>query len=670
MRTENTAPRLEYLAGLDGLRAGAIMAIIGYHTGILPFLQGGFCGVDVFFVISGYLIGKSLSAQSSMRTLDYFLEFYRGRIIRIFPALIVCLVLTMTVSALFIPASWLSSTNGETGLAAFLGYSNYTLAGHANGYFSPRVEFNPFLHTWSLAVGGQSLLIFPLLFYFGSRLSRKGASWRRIGSGLLPGLAILSLGYACFETRVDHIRAFYLLPGRFWEMAAGALLFQLHCKNTAMANSKRLSSWFLASGTILLGFGCIVSPQDSYPIPWAILPVTGTLLAISGIKSASGKASLLQKILQSKLMVYVGKTSYSLYLWYWPVSVLFRWTIGFERWENKAIGLVVIFLLAAASYHFVEFPSRNLKSFQKLKSWKLAVCGHAALCVAYSAAASIDTYQANLSLSVTRDRYTWYAYPHTPREPNPINTGVDVAGRRLFVIGDSHAAAYRTMLQEVSSWLGVEVHIYEHGGCPLASLIMPMSQATLCSEYYEQTLAEVENMAKPGDIIFLASLRMPELSDQFEVIDEMEVAANFESAKAQGYRQKALEEADQLVERFNAQGLHVLIDAPKPVLKSPPYRCSDWFNKMNPICSPGLSVDREFLLEIRQPVMDSLAILESRHRDLSVWDPFFLLCESDICSAYDEDGKPLFFDGDHLSANGNRVLAPSFMEKILDIWHR
>jgi hypothetical protein len=274
-----------------------------------------------------------------------------------------------------------------------------------------------------------------------------------------------------------------------------------------------------------------------------------------------------------------------------------------------------------------------------------------------------------ISLSVTRDRYTWYSGWYDPDGPSNASTDADIAGRQLFVIGDSHAAAYRTMLKEVSTQLGVEVHLYEHGGCPVASLLMPMSQTMLCKEYYDSTLTEVESLAQPNDIVFLPSLRMPELSDQFEVIDEAAVIAKFNSQEAVEYRRKALEDASRLIETFNARGIHVLFEAPLPVFRAPPYRCSDWFNRMNPICSPGFSIDRELLLELRQPVMDSLKTLESRHQDLFVWDPFLVLCKEESCSAYD-DGKPLFFDGDHLSAHGNRVLTPSFINKILDIWHR
>ena len=666
---ENKSSHFDYVAGIDGLRAIAVLAVIIYHAEFFPFLPGGFTGVDVFFVISGYVISKSLSKKSSLRFSSYLSEFYRRRMVRILPALVVCLIVTMIASTLFIPSSWLSSTNSQTGLAAFFGFSNFALVWHTDGYFSPRVEFNPFLHTWSLAVEEQFYLLFPLLFYIWLKLDKKGSVYGYLSRGLLLGLAILSLACAYFETVSNHDRAFYLLPSRFWELAAGALLFKLHPNNLCVSISKRISGIFLVSGVFLLGIGFVYSTQDSFPFPWAIIPVFGTMLLISGVANVSDRLSIIHKLLQSSLMTYIGRISYSLYLWHWPVSALFRWTIGFDRLEYNAIYLMVVFLLAAASYHFVESPIRTNEYFLKQENWKLILGGLAVVCASYSIANYIDKSHSTITLSVTKDQYTWYPYQYASKEPSDVSAYADLVGRKLFVIGDSHAAAYRTMLKEVSSQLGIEVFIYEQGGCSMAGLLAPMSQKDDCQAFYNRTLTEVKNVAKPNDIIFFASLRMPELSDQFEVIDEAAVVAKFNSEKASENRQIALEEASQLIETFNVQGVHVLIDAPKPVLKSPPYRCSDWFNKMNPICSSGLLINREFLLKLRQPVMDSLKILGSRYQNLSVWDPFFVLCKNENCSAYD-GSKPLFFDGDHLSAHGNRILTPSFENKILGIWRR
>ena len=666
---ENKSSRLDYLTGIDGLRAIAVLAVIVYHTKFFSFLPGGFAGVDVFFVISGYVISKSLTKKSSLRFSSYLSEFYRRRIFRIFPALIVCLMVTITASTLFIPSAWLSSTNSQTGLAAFFGVSNFALVWYTDGYFSPRVEFNPFLHTWSLAVEEQFYLFFPLLFYIWLKFNKKRAVYGYLARSLLVGLAVLSLVYASFETTSNHDQAFYLLPSRFWELAAGALLFKLHANHLGLANSKRISGIFLVTGILLLGLGLAYATPDLFPFPSAMIPVLSTMLLISGVTNVADRPFIIHQFLQSNLMTYIGRISYSLYLWHWPVLVLLRWTIGLDRLEYNVIYLVVVFLLAAASYHFVETPLRSHQYLLKQKNWKLISGGLAAICVSFFTANYINESQATISLSVTKDHSTWYAWGYAPQEPGQANEYADLAGRQLFVMGDSHTAAYRTMLRQVSAQLGIEVYDYEQGGCAIAGLLAPMSQTDDCQAFYGRTLTEVKSMAKPNDIVFFASLRMPELADQFEVIDEAAVVAKFNGAKAAEDRQIALEEAGQLIEMFTARGVHVLIDAPKPVLKSPPYRCSDWFNRMNPICSPGLSVNREFLLKLRQPVMDSLGILESRYQNLSVWDPFFVLCPNEQCSAYDGD-KPLFFDGDHLSAHGNRILIPSFRNKVLEIWRQ
>lgn len=379
---ENKSSRLDYLTGIDGLRAIAVLAVIIYHIKFFSFLPGGFTGVDVFFVISGYVISKSLAKKSSLRFSSYLSEFYRRRILRIFPALIVCLLVTMTASTLFIPSAWLSSTNSQTGLAAFFGVSNFALVWYTDGYFSPRVEFNPFLHTWSLAVEEQFYLFFPLLFYIWLKFNKKRSVYGYLSRGLLLGLAILSLVYAYFETASNHDRAFYLLPSRFWELAAGALLFKLHSNNLWLSNSKRISGIFLVSGILLLGLGFAYATQDLFPFPWAIIPVVSTMLLISGVTNVSDRF-IIHQFLQSNLMTYIGRISYSLYLWHWPVSVLFRWTIGFDRLEYHLIYLVAIFLLGAVSYHFVESPLRTHQYFLKQPNWKLISGGLAVICISF-----------------------------------------------------------------------------------------------------------------------------------------------------------------------------------------------------------------------------------------------------------------------------------------------
>lgn len=271
-----------------------------------------------------------------------------------------------------------------------------------------------------------------------------------------------------------------------------------------------------------------------------------------------------------------------------------------------------------------------------------------------------------LSLSQTRDTYTWYAYKHYPQEDIEPVKDKRLEGRQLFVIGDSHTAAYRTMLNLVSLKLGVKVVDYEQGGCGVLTLMD--ADPAKCAERRVADFKDIEARAKPGDVVFLASLRMPELQGRSWWLGR---EAGFKEAIAEQSAQKsaaAKEAAKTVLARLEASKVHILIDAPKPLYKAPPNRCSDWFNQSNPICLPGLTVERYRLEQLRAPQMALLDKLKAEHPDLVVWDPFPVLCPAAICSAYDKDGKPLFFDSNHLSGQGNRVLEPSFTKTLLNIW--
>jgi peptidoglycan/LPS O-acetylase OafA/YrhL len=163
---------------IDGLRAVAVLSVMLYHLHA-SWLPGGLAGVDVFFVISGFVVSASVGELESMRLSRFVLYFYSRRVQRIAPALIVCLLVTALVSALLIPSAWLSDANAKTGIFAFFGLANVILARTGDDYFAPRVEFNPYVHTWSLGVEEQFYLVFPLLFFLwvGARPRR----WQSFG---------------------------------------------------------------------------------------------------------------------------------------------------------------------------------------------------------------------------------------------------------------------------------------------------------------------------------------------------------------------------------------------------------------------------------------------------------------------------------------------------------
>lgn len=660
--------KTQYLAGIDGLRAIAVLAVMAFHLDPV-FLPSGFTGVDVFFVISGYVISKSLSQRSSTAFFPYLLGFYKRRVIRILPALLVFLLITSLLSTLFIPAAWLSVTSSKTGLGAFWGVSNYMLLWHTDGYFSPQVDFNPFVHTWSLAVEEQFYVFFPFLFYIWIKSQQLTTFLGFFLRSLLPSLAIISLGYAAYETTAYPDQSFYLLPSRFWELAAGALLFKLHSNNVFFDRSKYSSALFFGLGLLLLVIGFIYSEKELFPFPWAIAPVLGTLLLINGIANPASRPSTIHNALQSNVLGYIGKISYSLYLWHWGVYVLFRWTVGLDTLLKVLVALVLTFFLAIASYHFIESPIRDNTSFKHWRSWKVIALGLIIIGASYFISQKIFESQPMLSLSVTKDKLIWYpnAQPNIKPSANEVKLQSHFKGRKLFVVGDSHTMAYSQMLHEISVRLGIEVHKYPTGHCRPMNLLFSATQSDFCQQRTKDVFNTIKKLSTSGDIVFFASLRMNRLCDQWEVADIKGVIHRQNSREFKADQQLALQQASSIIQVLSKQGLKVLIDTPKPVFKAPPFRCSDWFNQLNPICQSGMTIKRQFLLEHQQSVIASLKSLQARHQNVSIWNPFVTLCKNDICSAFDDD-KPLFFDGDHLSGHGNQVLIPSFKRKILEIF--
>lgn len=656
---------VSYLAEVDGLRAVAVLSVMIYHLNS-QLLPGGFVGVDVFFVISGYVVSKSIAERAFGDVWSYFLGFYARRIVRIVPALVWCLVVSTIVTILFIPQSWLSSSVAKTALSAFFGLSNFALVATNDGYFSPRVDYNPFVHTWSLAVEEQFYVVFPALFLVWLVLSgREG--WRgQAAVAVLPFAIAVSLLIAIWLGRARPDWAFYLLPARFWELGAGALLYQLHARQRALARTPFEAHAGLVSGIGLIAAGFIWALPEAFPFPFALLPVLGSVLVIQAVARPEMNISTLHGVFRHPAVVYLGRISYSLYLWHWPIYTLFRWTVGLDG-VTASIGAIGLTLAAAMfSFHVIEDPIRRSQRLRVSSDLAKVAGGIAAVVCLFVVSQQLMAHREELSLSVTRDRDVWYSA--SPSRSNLQRVANGFVGRKLFVVGNSHTLAYGTMLNETMRRLGVEVREQVVMTCNIGNLLLPMGESGECRQTLADVLANIKSAAKPGDIVFFASLRAPRLSRQWERYDRTTVLDESRSAEAKRDRKLALAEVSDLVAQLDEIGLKVLIDAPKPVFGAPPFRCADWFNRINPICVAGFSVDRAYMLALREPVMKSLDVLKHRFANVSVWDPLPVLCPGEICQAFDQDGQPLYYDGDHLSGHGNARLYPSFAQQLKSIW--
>jgi peptidoglycan/LPS O-acetylase OafA/YrhL len=659
-----------YIPGIDGLRAIAVLSVLLYHFEH-TLIPGGFTGVDIFFVISGYVISKSLAASNSTYFPTYILGFYKRRILRIVPALLFLLIVTSIATSLFVPDAWLSEKNKWTALSAFFGISNIFLVSGADGYFSDRIPFNPFVHTWSLAVEEQFYLFFPLIFYIWLKARNGEKLPRTISFLLLPIIALASLALSAYETKVAHERAFYLLPSRFWELAVGAILFQLQSRHLFLSEPSTRSKWLLLSGAALLTVGFIFSDEAFFPFPWALFPVVGALLMIAGTTQVSGVPNGIQVFMESRALTYIGRISYSLYLWHWVVFSLFRWTVGLTKPLTAIVALLLTFILSSLSYHLLENSFRRNTFLGRQASWKIVTIGLGAVAASFLATALLFKYDDSIGirLSVTSNSYDWSPYYSVSHKTDltPIDATNSLGrGKQIFVIGDSHAGAYSNMVKLAAASLGAKATILSRSGCAIATLIDASMNTQACRNFEQDILDRMKVHSSAGDIVFLASLRMHRLSNQWGAFESAEVLSRSATLADIEERKLALTQASVFIEKLEAMGLHVLMDAPKPIFRAPPFRCSDWFNRSNPVCEPGFTVSKELLLRLREPTLVSLRELQKSH-GIHVWDPFPILCGGAVCSAFNR-GKPVFSDGDHLSGYGGRLLVPSFTNQIQEIW--
>lgn len=335
----------------------------------------------------------------------------------------------------------------------------------------------------------------------------------------------------------------------------------------------------------------------------------------------------------------------------------------------------------------VEDPFRRGPLLHKVRPYAVMVGGLCCVFLAWRVADRVDRERYRLSLSVTQRNYEeWYPNLEPLAEGKILggNCGtpqlrVESLGdgkvtvfdhgscntvehvKTVFVTGNSHVVAYEPLLSRLARLEPYNVRLF-YNGCPVLKLTVSMANQSLrCQRFYESVLADIESRLRPGDVVFLPSLRLPRFGDQWAAFSEVTARDEIFWKQAIDAREAALVEADSVLERLVRRGGIVIFEAPKPIFRAPAFRCSDWFNRGNPLCVSGLKVSRDYMLQYREPILEAMNRLSQRHERVYVWDPFNTLCLTKTCEAV-VNGSPLFLDGDHLSAHGNRVLYPEFVD--------
>jgi peptidoglycan/LPS O-acetylase OafA/YrhL len=651
-----TATNKRYITGIDGLRALAVIAVILFHLNP-SFLPGGFTGVDIFFVISGYVVARSLSTRVNSTFSDFIKNFYKRRLIRIYPALLACLIVTSLIVIFFIPRFYVSASIDETGLAAFFGLSNILLALDTESYFSQSTDLNPFVHTWSLGVEEQFYFIFPVFFYFWLKGKFKYS---------IPIMFIVSIWLSFNYLDGELNKAYYFITSRFWELAAGVMLYQYHhshSRSLVMAGMKRET--ILISGLVITLLGLIFSNKNQFPLPWAILPVLGTTLLLHGLVCSSKSKSIVDQGFSVPLMTHFGKLSYSLYLWHWPIFTFFRWTVGLQTYVEYAFALILTYFFAVSSYYLLEirFPKAPMISSLPTKT------------VLLSSIPSISVLalliflgfkgQPMLSFSATANKEVWTPYTAGIYEPK---SNLILSDRTLYVIGDSHVGAYQKMLEKLSQETGINIKTYSEGGCGVTNMLRPvLIEGNPCLQKVTGWIAEIKQSADSEDIVFFATLKMRRSVFQSsmepgDLTETLVVSREPESVQAM---QEAYDESLRVILDLSNKTKFIMIDAPKPIFNYIAFRCADWYTVSNPICLAGYTETREFMELLGAPTLKGVNTLKEELDFLTIWEPLPILCTVDICSLY-RDGKPLYFDSDHLSGFGNEVVYKDFKSKLFE----
>lgn len=643
-----------YRADVDGLRAIAVIVIILFHAEIASF-AGGFVGVDIFFVISGYLITRLIVADMDSGGFS-IVTFYKRRVRRLFPALFAMLAVTLAVGILILlPRDLASLGRNVTGTTLFV--SNFFFWEQA-GYFEGDSHYKPLLHTWSLAVEEQFYIVYPLL------LGLLRHWWPRSIKPVLLALAIASFCSAVLMMRIDPTAAFYLAPFRAWELLLGALIVL----RIFPAPSARLADLLsLCGAALILGSVLLYSDLTPFPGVSALAPCMGTALILY---AGEQTRPVVNRLLALKPIVFIGLISYSVYLWHWPIFVYVRYYAIEQLSTQDSVGLLLCSLaVGALSWRLIEMP------FRKSAGWRISppVFRLASGVMALSLFAGGSIYAANgLPDRVPKQsqRLSDYALSMNPesdmcadvalqlRKGSPCTIGPPDRAR-IFLWGDSHAGALFGAMQVLAK----EGHSTIYGATPRCPPLLGLGTDAACIDANQQRLDYV--LAHPEiDTVILAARWSLYLQGRM-VEGTAETNGNLPrlfDAAGHEYEPFTRDASRQFRYAFYALVKRLLSANKKVVLLYPvPETGYDIPSTLARINMQGgnpadFTIPRG-VYDRRQ--LEALGLLDQlgRRRSLYRIYPEDAFCNRTDCMT-SIDGRPLYFDSHHLSIPGSRILLP------------
>jgi len=660
----------EYRPDIDGLRAIAVGAVVAYHTGI-PGFVGGFTGVDVFFVISGYLITGLLLLDIERFGRVRILEFYARRVRRILPTLVLVVLTTVTVCFFL-----LSTALGEIQRVLNSAYATLMMAGNfyflrgAEDYFSVRSEFQPLLHTWSLSVEEQFYLVWPAAIGLSCAVCARMNELRR---RLVIAVALFIVAsFACAVTLASwrNAWAFYLAPARAWELGIGGIIATL--LPSARGVSLRLASVASALGLLLIIIGIATdSSQRFSPFVMAAFPVLGTGLVIAG--NTLHPTGTVGRVLSIRVLVQLGLVSYAWYLWHWPALSIARiLDVGRHNLLRDCIISLSTLALSFITLWFFERPLRfRLGGSLSARRVVSGGCGVILVTSLFVLGLHVWSGQAPLTsqeVAVLRakedtpDRKTCLLGLGSFETAIPSVCLASAQSSRLILWGDSIGHRFTPALQRWASQRGapIEIEVLTKSACPpLVGVLptepkrgdwMPYDGCQSFNRWVEKRLLLAGMTGGSG--VLLSALWWPRATDfDLRKVGDSESRASFDlTARTTADALKVFETAlRSSLRQMTDEGLRVVIVLQTPVLLSswegPALDAPDCLlRKTDADCSmPLLFHDR-----LSNPVNSIIKKVAAEFSGVRVFDPIPILCREEKCSAR-VDGIIAYTDFLHLS---------------------
>lgn len=613
---------------INGLRAVAVLAVIAFHYN-KSWLPGGFVGVDIFFVISGFLMTGIVFNGMNKGTFS-LLEFYLDRAKRILPALAaMCFTLALFANLFVIPKDFLELARHTIGSLTFI--SNIIYSNEVS-YFNAGADEKWLLHTWSLSVEWQFYIIYPVILLLAKRALSLSFAKALVIAGTVVGFA-----YCVYVSQTNADDAFFLLPARAWEMCLGgvAFLYPLNMQG------------FKQKTTATLGWAAILSAclffNDSllWPGYYALLPVLGTFLVIQANVQNF-------KLDDNRLTQTIGKTSYSLYLWHWPIIV----SIGYLHIEkNPYVMLAALVALSTASYQIFEKSRLSGIALTAVTSSTLILF----IAAYYSAGFS---FRSSKEFQLTDAEYHRAYYGGSGYPVKTIYTLGESSGKvDAIMFGDSFGSQYSKSYEKIAKSENLHFTLLFNYSClilPTASIFKSGIEDEMCSSQYDKLKHELtRNKETPLILAFAWDSYKETLGHKGAASPD-----NFESLES--YYSALEGELDKLFRAGGDQREYFIVGVPQGA-QTFAFRCLSqtelWGSRMMKSCDTEEPYN--------PPKINSvLASFAKQHPNVTFIDPNDKICPNDKCRVI-VDRKPVHSDRGHLSVYGAQLVAPHIIEQVL-----